>query len=218
MKNLTKLALALVMVLTFQTMLLAADKSITVSASVPALTGIMEVKIMELKAVDALDPKKDWDTATEVSSIDFGSLARDATYKIFTATKYFAVEVSVLDNTGKSWTLTHSANSVKYQTEKLDESINVSFAKVMLPRGNKPTDTVESILSRGNYLSSNNAQYNRATLEGGKGGWLRIYYGIATGNADSAKGTVDPAGSFPIAQYQQAGMYVGGVTLTLAQQ
>jgi len=214
--NIAKLVLALAMVLALQTMLLAAEKSIAVSASVPVLNGLMEVTISSVDAKDATNPDDDLWTPDQ-SSINFGTLTRDVLNKIFTASNYYAVDVAVLDNTGRSWTLSHTTNSVKYQTENLDESINVSFAKVMKPRG--ATKTTETDLSKGNYLASNNAQFNRATLEGGKGGWLRIYYGIATGNKDGSKGlSVDPEGSFPIPQYQLAGSYSGGVTITLTPQ
>ena len=218
--NIAKLVLALAVVLALQTMVIAAEKSIAVAAKVPELSGIMEVVISSVDAKDAANPKDDVWTPGQ-SSISFGTMTRDVKNKIFTASNYYAVDVAVLDNTGKSWILTHTASPVRlfrgYPTTVLDESINVAFAKMMKPRGQ--TETTETELSKGNYLASNNAQFNRATLEGGKGGWLRIYYGIATGNKDATGGlATDPAGSFPIAQYQQAGSYSGRITITLAQQ
>jgi len=218
--NIAKLILTLAMVLALQTMVIAAEKSIAVAAKVPELSGIMEVTISAVDAKDATNADDDVWTPGQ-NSISFGTLTRDVKNKIFTASNYYAVDVAVLDNTGKGWTLTHTVMPVGlYRVSRsinLDESINVAFAKVMKPRG--ATKTTEVDLSKGNYLASNNVQFNRATLEGNKGGWLRIYYGIATGNKDGSGGlSVDPEGSFPIAQYQHAGTYVGRVTLTLAQQ
>jgi len=213
--NIAKLILALAMALALQTMAVAEEKIITVSAKVPPLSGVMDVMISSIDPVDPVDLTDDVWTKDQ-SSVNFGTLTRDVTNKVFTGSSYYAVDVAVLDNTGRSWTLTHTTTPVKYQSESLDDSITVAFAKVMRPRG--ATKDEETPLIRGTYKESNNAQFNRATLAGGSGGWLRIYYGIATGNPDPLKGALDPAGVFPISQSQLAGDYSGGVTVTLTPQ
>jgi len=218
--KIAKLVLALAIALALQTMAVAEEKIITVSAKVPPLSGVMDVMISSIDPADPVDLTDDVWTKDQ-SSVNFGTLIRIEKDKIFTGSSYYAVDVVVLDNTGRSWTLTHTAAAIirrplAFPISRLDDSITVAFAKVMRPRG--ATKDEETPLSRGTYRESNNAQFDRAKLEGGKGGWLRIYYGIATGNPDPSKGTLDPAGAFPISQYQLGGDYSGGVTLTLTPQ
>ncbi len=215
MINIAKFVLILAIALTWQAMGFAAELS--VSANVPTISGLMEVTVFQ---INAQDPKvTDDDTWSPASSIDFGTLNRDPKNKIFTAGHFIAVDVAVIDNTGKTWTITHNLKSVLGQTAEagnLDENIVVGFDKVMQDRDTgKDTDVV--LADPRPYKDCNGVSFNRAILEGGKGGWLRIYYGVATGNKDVAIGAVTPAGAYPVPQYQLAGSYSGSVTLTLEQ-
>lgn len=216
--NIMKLALAIAVVLFLGTTVFAAEVPVSVSASVPQLSGILEVAVSSIDpGADKVSPTDDVWTPVQGTSVDFGTLDRDATNKIFTAAKFFAVDVSVLDNTGAGWVLTHTTTPVQFGTETLDDSIVVSFSKVTKDRVTKK-DTDTPLGTAMGYKASNNAQFTRAELAAGQGGWLRIYYGIATGNDDPTKGSVTPAGVFAIPQYQLAGTYSGGVTITLTPQ
>jgi len=150
-----------------------------------------------------------WTPVPITSGMAFGTLTLDPDYKIFKAANYFAVDVGVLDNSGSTWTLTHTVQSVKKDaTNNLDSNINVTFVK-------QKTNTTYDDLTGGKvtFAGSNNKAYTKTQLTGG---WLRIYYGIATGNTDSTKGVVDNPGATPITLEKPAGTYTGSVTITLA--
>ena len=213
MRTCIVLILAVAMALAFQAMTLAAEESVMVSANVPTLSGLMEISISSIDpGADPDSPSDDtWTPQTDTSSIDFGTLTRDKDNKIFVGSNFFAVDVAVVDNTGRGWTLSHTTTPIAYQSEKLDDHINVAFSKVTPPliKGGSDTDTPKDAYV---YSESNNVQYNKDDLDGATGGWLRIYYGIATG------GDGDAPNATPIPQYQLAGQYTGGVTITLTPQ
>jgi hypothetical protein len=66
---------------------------------------------------------------------------------------------------------------------------------------------VSSELSKFSFANSNSKAFTKAQLAGG---WLRIYYGIGTGEAGK-----DAAGVTPIGLDTPAGTYAGSVTITL---
>jgi hypothetical protein len=112
--------------------------------------------------------------------------------------RYYAVDVYVQDNTGQTWTLTHTRQSLKSGTNTLDNNVNVTFAKQGSESG------VD--LSKVSFANSNNKAYTKTDL--GTGNHLRIYYGLATGSKDAP-------GASPIGINQPAGTYTGSVTITL---
>lgn len=217
--NIAKCVLALAIVFTLQATASAAEQPVSIGATVPAISMAVEVKISSLDSVDPLDPKKDWATREDAGTINFGDLVRNTDNKILMAKKYYAVDVSVADNTGKNWAMAHLPSHIVMRdanglTSSLDDSITVSFAK--MKKGvdtttGKAVETEQPISSKRYGKSA--TLFMRDQLEGNKGGWLRIYYGVATGNTDPTVGAVDPPGAVPIPQYQAAGEYSGGITL-----
>ena len=199
------------MVLALHTAAIAADETISVAATIPTLSGIMEVSISSIDPGADLDSPADDIWTPNATSVGFGFVTRDPKNKIFVGSNFFAVDVAVVDNTGRGWTLSHTTTPIAYQSEKLDDHINVAFSKVTPPliKGGSDTDTPKDAYV---YSESNNVQYNKDDLDGATGGWLRIYYGIATG------GDGDAPNATPIPQYQLAGQYTGGVTITLTPQ
>jgi len=139
-----------------------------------------------------------WDT-TPSSSIDFGTLTFDAVNKIFAASCYYAVDVGINSNQA-AWTITHTRTSLVNGTDNLDKSVNVIFVK-------QTSNTASTPLDKLSYADSNNKAYTKTALSGG---WLRIYYGIATGEV--AK---DAPNTQVIGATQTYGNYAGQVTLTL---
>ncbi len=181
-------------------------QSLTVSATVSTITDGLSLGLS--KVVPGVGGAQDTWTVIPVSSgMAFGTLTLDPTYKVFKAANYFALDVGVLDNSGTAWTITHAIQSVKKDlTNNLDSNINVTFDKQL-------TSTTANNLSKNTFATSANKSFTKAQLDGG---WLRIYYGIATGNTDPANGTVDNPGALPITLNKAAGTYTGSVTITLA--
>ncbi|MBN3039665.1 MAG: hypothetical protein JW867_00895 [Candidatus Omnitrophica bacterium] len=140
-----------------------------------------------------------WTTRT---SVDFGELVYDNTYNIFLSNYIYAVDVGVTANL-PNWSIQHTRSSLVHTTnaaENLNNNINVSFVKQLSSINDQALDKVT-------YANSDGKSYNKAQLDGG---WLRIYYGIATGDVDN-----DAPGAQPIGISKAAGNYQGRVTLTL---
>jgi hypothetical protein len=168
----------------------ASSQTINVSATVPSRAGGMTVSISKITGTV-------WTTAT---SIGFGTLVWDTVNKIFLPDSYFAVDISVEDNTTTAWTVTHTRASLASGANNINNKVNVSF--------NKQTDsTTATELQKVSFANSNNIAYTKAQLAGG---WLRIYYGVGTGEAGK-----DAAGVTPIGLDTPAGTYTGSVTITL---
>lgn len=164
-------------------------KTIQVKATIPAQNGL-NVEISKVTG-------NTWTTAT---AVDFGTLALDPTYNIYKTAdgSYYAVDVGVNSNAG-TWTVTHSAGSIDNGTANLNNKINVAFVNQTTNGG--------VTLSNVSYLASHGKVINKANIS--EGGWLRIYYGLASGTGDAPGVVVIPAS-------QTSGSYAGTITLTLA--
>lgn len=195
----------LMMSITF--LCLAADsQSIQVKATIPQTDGLT-VTVHRVLASD-----NTWVKTSNIDNIDFGRLYFDETYNIWRSYYYYAVDVSINSNAA-NWTVTHATTNITNGSENLDNNINVTFTKVV--KRSDGTDS-ESELAKVSYADSNNKKFTKSDISGG---WLRIYYGIATGNKDPDKDDfVDAPGVVPIGMDKPYGTYTGTVTLTLATQ
>lgn len=137
------------------------------------------------------------DSWHEDSQINFGTLSYDSHYKIFRATRYYVLDVGVFCNE-PSWHITHNTSSITNGLDNLDNNINVVFVK---ETGGE--DSVE--LGKFSFRNSNGVSFDKKDLDKG---WLRIYYGIATGLDDAP-------GVEPITLAKSAGRYRGKITITL---
>ncbi len=168
----------------------ASSQTVTVNATVPTVTGGLTVSVSKVTG----------DVWTAASSISFGTLVWDTVNKIFLPASYYAVDVGVTDNSGTAWTVTHTRASLANGTNNLNNKVNVSFNK-------QTSSTVSTELQKVSFANSNNVAYTKAQLAGG---WLRIYYGIGTG--ESGK---DAPGVTVIGLDTPAGTYTGSITITL---
>jgi len=139
-------------------------------------------------------------TWTPATGLEFGNLIYDETNKIFTASAYFAVDVEILAN-GSTWSVVHNCTSISNGVDNLDNNINVSFVH------QKDKDTGEEI-EKLSYALSNGKALSKSKFPGG--GWLRIYYGVFTGET-----TKDAPGVTPIVSGNTSGTYKGNINLTL---
>jgi len=204
--------LALALVIGFCSVAFAgANQTISVVANVPTVASAFNVTVNQITP----GPCGGTDTWGERGDIpiDFGTLTFDNEWSVFRADYYYAVDVGVVDNTGTNWRVTHTRQSVKKDaTNNLDNNINVTFAKVT----GSGTNTAEDNLSKYSFANSNNIGYYKNNLvRSGVQGWLRIYYGIGTGNTGTGGCTADNPGVSPIGVDKPAGSYSGSVTLTL---
>jgi len=178
----------------------ATSGTVNVNAVIPALSSGLTVTIIKIVGGKG----GAWSVA---SAINFGQLVRDPVNNIFTTGNpgfFYAVDASVLDNSGNDWTITHTRASLKKDAvNDLDDNVNVSFCKVKKVPGEADSDISMDELS---FANSDGKFYKKSQL-GGAGCWLRVYYGIATGLGDAV-------GVVPIGIDKPAGSYAGTVTLT----
>lgn len=188
--------------------------AMTVSADVPLLTQALNVRIYPV-SVD-VNGVETWGSAVGNMS-GFGGIAPNFTYNIFLAAKYYAVDVSVTDNSGNEWYITHAISSIKRgaTTDNLDYNTNVAFSKVTKSPTDPtdPTKDVDTLLPVGKKAFAESAVTSSTALSKTAlgGGWLRIRYGIATGEA-----TKDATNAKPIGLDKRNGTYSGSVTITLS--
>jgi hypothetical protein len=168
----------------------ASSQTVTVNATVAVLTGGLSVSVSKVTGTV-------WTPATAIS---FGTLVWDSVNKIFLPNCYYAVDIGVTDNTGTAWTLTHTRASLANGSSNINNKVNVSFNK-------QTSSTTATELQKVSYANSNGIAYTKAQLSGG---WLRIYYGVGTGEAGK-----DAPGVTPIGLDTLAGTYSGSVTITL---
>ncbi len=199
MKNILRCMIFVVVAFCATNAWAAASKTVTVNATVPTQTGGLTVGISKVVGTT-------WTPGQ--TSVSFGSLVwhpengtNGKPLNIFLPTMYYAVDIGVSDNSGTAWVVTHTRSSLAGQGTNIDNKVNVSFVK-------QTSDTVGVELSKFSFGSSNSKAFTKATLAGG---WLRIYYGIGTG--DPAK--PDASGVTPIGLDTPAGTYTGSVTITL---
>jgi len=190
-KTLVTLMTALVVAQLFVSVALAGDnKTVQVKATIPT-QNTLNVAISKVIGT----------AFTTATAVDFGTLVLDPTYNIFKTAdgSYFAVDVGINSN-ATNWTVTHAVTSMANGTANLDNKINVSFI-------NQQSTSTGLQLSKVAYTASNGKVINKADITAG--GWLRIYYGLATGTGDATGVAVIPA-------TQLGGAYAGVITLTLA--
>ncbi len=173
------------------------EKTIVIRAHITPVEG-MDVTISKITPGDNGDV---WEDASE---IDFGDLQLNEENMIMLPQCYYAVDVGVLSNS-EDWSIKHEAGPIA-GPDTLDDNVNVTFVK--------QTATGSSLVGPGKvtYGESNGVVISKEDLEGG---WLRIYYGIATGNTDPANGETDAPNAKPITLEKPSGYYVGTITLTL---
>ena len=167
---------------------------INIRATVPSVQGLN----IAISRVRNENGHENWTSAQEIS---FDDLEYDDQHQVFLAKSYYVVDVGVNTNAG-DWTLTYSATSIVGPNNyKLDYHVNITAVK-------QKTASSEMIgkIAYGDALGP--ISFSKSDFSGGY--WLRIYYGIATG--DSA---TDAPNTSPITTDVPAGTYTGTITITL---
>jgi len=144
-------------------------------------------------------------TWASAAGIDFSALTYDSLKNIFTSSYYFAIEIG-MDSNALSWTVTHQRSSISNGTQNLDNNINVSFVKHVISTN---LDVVPP-LSKVSYANSNNLSFIKNQFAAGE--YLRVYYGLATGNPAE-----DASGVSALTATKGSGSYSGSVSFTITQ-
>ena len=151
--------------------------------------------------------------SSEVSSIDFGTLAFDDTNNIFVSNDYFSVFL-VATTSGRAYRIQQTNNGV-ISTGGGDLNNNL----VLTPDyqaadeiGGNPQGTLPGGDSLGSAQLSFGAGKVIYNGNAGLSRRVRAYYGIATGAAG------EPAGAEPITTNKLAGTYTGTVTFSVVLQ
>lgn len=174
-----------------------------ISANVPQATNV-NVTLSKIDSKGTPNPDDDtW--LGQATSINFGDLEPrmiDDTNIILLPkdNSYYAADVGI-DGAGP-WTIHHKVSGADFLNEgddALGDNIIVTFVKQI-------TSTTAETLDKLIIMDSNGKTVDSSTLSGG---WLRIYYGIASG-ADG-----EPGDASPITPTQTAREYSGTVEITL---
>ncbi len=155
-KNYLKLILLTVLMISVASVCFAsASKSITVMANVPAVSSALDVKVSQVNASNNVFLQSGPNVP-----VDFGILTLDPVNSVFTSQFYYAVDIGVNNNTGTTWTLSHTANSIqKDATNNLDGNVNVTFVKQTTPSSG-------TVLQKVSYANSNNVAFTNTQLTG----------------------------------------------------
>lgn len=162
-------------------------QNIIIRAEIPAIN-ILKVDISKIN-------DEHWH---EASNLAFGTLAYDEQFHIFRANSYYAVDVGIIANE-PGWVVTHTTTPVSNGADTLDNNINAVFMRLSQGSGEE--------IGNFSFQDSNGISYNYTTIDSTQN-WLRIYYGIASGNGDAP-------GVEPITISKAPGTYTGSITITL---
>ncbi len=135
------------------------------------------------------------------ASINFGSLVYNLENNMMMGSCYYAADVGVSSNAA-NWQIKHETTSIANGSDTLDENINVVFMRQI-------DDWNAAELLKVNFAESNGKVFSKSTLSGG---WLRIYYGLATGEIGK-----DAPNAKPVGTLKTFGNYQGTVKITLTE-
>ncbi len=169
------------------------SRSVIIKAIVPSMQGL-DIAVSRVH-MEGNDEK--WEPASEIC---FDDLAYNTEYHIFLPQHWYVVDVAVNSNSS-NWTISYSAtNIIGPNGYNLNNHINVVVLKQTEKNG-------YTLLRKCTYGEMLNTSFDRSQI---LGGWLRIYYGIATGDD-----TIDPPNAKPITTDVPSGTYTGTITITL---
>ena len=188
---------------------------IPVVYNLPVMPANLDVKVFNVDP--GLDPNSPSDDIwTPAGSMDFGTLTLNETYFVFMASHFHAVDAVVRGNGAENWNITVQNNTIyRAAGDNLDGHVKIA-ATVAWWIGPDPDDTNElsSPFSMVKYGSAGTLSFSKSDILGrapaGKDGWLRLYYGFATGPDPAEEG-----GATPPEMSQPAGQYTGQVIITL---
>ena len=185
-------------------------ETFSLAATVAQATDV-NVTLTKIDSQATADPGDDvWGSAT--TTLSFGTLElktftdpNDATkvYMVFLPAdnSYYAADVGT--NGAGPWTINHTVSGADFTTagdNGLGDNMVVTFV-------HQTSDTESSELGKYAIMNATRS-YTSAQLTGG---WLRVYYGFASGDPAAN----EPAGTSPISVTQSGRTYSGQIDITL---
>ncbi len=220
MKTLFKMGAALMMAALFAMPCFAQTTPVNyqVTATVPTQFGLI-VSATSIDANGTPGPSDDiWGTPVPNGNVSFGTLTLDTDNMVFISSSYYAVDVAIIANSG--WTsLLHSATSVTNGTDNLDNNINVTTIACSIVGTDEcaTSGTTAIDIQKLSYTSAMSMTVTPVDVDIDIAGqWLRIFYGLSSGNDPLNPQYDDNPGVSPVPASQPSGSYTGTITLTLS--
>ena len=186
-----------------------ATRSFTVSATVPAATGV-SINAASV-AVNADGTSGAWTAlAADATTMSFGTLTYNSTYGYWAPDHYFAVDIGTSGGAGNLTTVvTYSEGTNQNQSSGghgLGYKGIATFQKVT----GSGTNTQEATIAAHGKKRFIDLTGETVTPAQVSGGWLRVYLGIAT----DPTATGMPTGTEIFTNLDHSGQYTGTVTFT----
>ncbi len=216
MRRIMVVMLTMVTVYLFFTSLCFSE-TINISAEVPPAHSL-NLTLFKLNSHGTSNPNDDtgWNSPIHFPSpefaIDFGELKLDEDLGIFTTNTYYALDCGV--NGGGPWAIEHtvSGDIADKGPNSLGDNIIVTFCKVTKTKGDEGDVDVCDCDALNKRMILADATDVKVTSTELAGGWLRIFYGIATGDPDAE----EPVNAVPITATEKAGTQTGTIEITLS--
>ncbi len=195
---------------------------IPITATVSAVTGGLDVTISKV-VVSYSDPnactgRSEVFTPLATLAMPFGTLWFDTINRVFrTGTTlnngfYYAMDVGVIDNSGRNWQINVTPTTMTSGSANLDTNMNVVYAKVHKTATTDSVTPINTVTYQSSTYSIGKAQLITAT----EANWLRAMYGVASGLTTARNECpADATGATPITLDKPTGTYSGTVRVTL---
>jgi hypothetical protein len=184
----------------------AAPTTFTVSATVPAATGI-SISVASVNSTSNVFTT----LASGTTALSFDPMTFNATTNIYVPNVYYALSFGVTNGSGTpDVTVTYSEGSnPNGSTNGLGYKSTATFAKEVVNTNGTTTETLLTAHGPKKRLIDLNGEH--LTYTELAGGFPRIYLGIWTG---STTAPVDPSNGQPFSNSDAAGLYTGSLLVT----
>jgi len=187
---------------------------ITASTTMPPATGI-SISITPVYHMSSEDPKNHvWGSPSSDLTANFGELKETSGYTaggdywvFYGPDRYFSIDIAwagggAPENGQISFTYEGSESPPEVTDEGLGDRSVLTFVKTVLVKWpNKTSDTTLGRIGTNGKVKLANLSGTMVTDDDILGGWLRVYFGVATGAEGEPEGTKtfgpgDPAGTY----------------------
>lgn len=183
----------------------AQSTTFTVSAAVPAGTGVGI-------AVNSVNTSTGSFTPVAGTTLTYAPLSFNTTNSVYLANNYFTFDVTVSGAGSPNTQVSYVAGSVPSgAVSTLGGNSAITFDKeVFTSSSTPPAQTqVGSPVVMSSLTTAATVPFTSVAP-----GWLRVYMGLCTGNTSSANGTTDPSGCKPFTSGDAVGTYSGALTIS----
>ena len=203
MKKTIGLLIAAVFMVMQTGMVSAATRSFTVSASVPAATGV------SINASSVAVPSNTFTPlASNATTLSFDTMTFNSTYGYWAPNHAFAIDVGTVGGSGNLTTVVTYVEGTNQNSATGGHGLGYKGLATFMKATTVGTSTVESSIAAHGKKRLIDLTGLTVTPAQVSGGWLRVYLGIATGAAG------EPTGTEIFTNLDKAGAYTGTITFT----